>query len=386
MEEINSQYDFFKNIELTEGALRVDVEGVVITGDTIAHPTTVRRDMPSEIDANDLVNASLNGNSAQWVVANVQNTNSNRSDSTIVGIIEGLLDADGNEIPTTPIDGNTIRLRAGTQVRIFSPNDYRVISTPILENDLTNEDDIVDIIQSTLIGGENINLNIDETGNTITINSIGGSEGVSPNRFNRPIRSFTSTVDIDDVPTLEMYDNELALYSAIADNRLEFRLPTDSTVQDAIDNINVDINYPLSLLILHQGGTSRITTGPLFDGPDNTINIVAQGGERLRLADLSPTASDRTAVQVHQNDLATITKEDADSPWLVRVVTLSSGALLLPDGIFNLDPTNTVRFSDDLNNFIITPTSDINTSVGDAYRVAAGDDDFADLVLKKMMC
>ena len=33
MEEINSQYDFFKNIELTEGALRVDIEGLSgITG------------------------------------------------------------------------------------------------------------------------------------------------------------------------------------------------------------------------------------------------------------------------------------------------------------------------------------------------------------------
>ena len=196
----------------------------------------------------------------------------------------------------------------------------------------------------------------------------GTSPGTNPNQFNRPIRVFTETVDIDDAPTFSLYDDELALYANAADQRLEFRLPTDATVGS---------NFPVSMLILHQGGTQRITSGPIFDGPNNTIRIVAQGGEELRRG--SETGTLLTFSEVHQNDLATITKEDAASPWVVRTVTLSSGALLLPDGIFNLSPTDTIRFSQATGQtfFFVGSTPGQTISAGDAFRVSAGDDDFA---------
>ncbi|MFA8451756.1 MAG: hypothetical protein ACEPOW_13765 [Bacteroidales bacterium] len=196
--------------------------------------------------------------------------------------------------------------------------------------------------------------------------------GGNPNQFNRPIATFTETVDIDDVPTFEMFDDELALYAANANNRLEFRLPTDATIGS---------NFPVTLLILHQGGTERFTTGPIFappgepfGGPDNTIRLSAQGGEELRR-----NTEDGTLLsfsEIHQNDLATITKEDADSPWVVRTVTLSSGALLLPDGVFNLNPTVTISFFTTLT-FLSLSQSDISVSAGDAFRVIRGDENFA---------
>ena len=95
------------------------------------HPTTVRRDMPSSEDATNLVNASLNNNSAHWLVANNQLETSNRADATIRALVSGLLDLDGNEIPIVNTPANTIQLRAGTEVRIFGADEYRIISTPV---------------------------------------------------------------------------------------------------------------------------------------------------------------------------------------------------------------------------------------------------------------
>lgn len=104
----------------------------------IEHPVTLRRDMPSLEDSRALAAASLNGNSALWVIANEQLTTSNRADAMIFALTAGQLDADGNVIPTTPVAANTIRLRAGTEVRIFAENDFRVVLAPVLESDITN--------------------------------------------------------------------------------------------------------------------------------------------------------------------------------------------------------------------------------------------------------
>lgn len=100
------------------------------------HPVLLR-DMPSLEDSLALVNASIDNNSALWLVANNQLPTSNRSDATIYALQAGLLDLDGNEIPTSPVAANTIQLRVGTTVRIFGQNDFRVITTPLLGGDIT---------------------------------------------------------------------------------------------------------------------------------------------------------------------------------------------------------------------------------------------------------
>lgn len=115
---------------------KVHFSELVELADAIEHPVTLRRDMPTEEDAQAIVDALLNGNSALWIVANDQLTTSNRADATIVAQRAGFLDLDGNEIPTTPVAANTIKMRSGTTVRIFAANDYRVVDSPVFESDI----------------------------------------------------------------------------------------------------------------------------------------------------------------------------------------------------------------------------------------------------------
>lgn len=126
----------------------------LMTADDVDHPVTLRRDMPSAEDAAALAAASLNGNSALWSVANNQLGTSNRADATIQAQQPGQLDVDGNEIPTTPTAANTIQLRSGTTVRIFSANDYRVVTAPIMENDIREE--VVFVFDDLTINNANL--------------------------------------------------------------------------------------------------------------------------------------------------------------------------------------------------------------------------------------
>lgn len=126
-----------RNVALSVKRFLLDEE------DAVDHPVTLRRDMPTQADAQSLVEASLNDNSGLWTVANNQidtggpySGHSNRSDATIRAQIPGFLDVDGNEIPTTPVAANTIKLRAGTITRIFGANDYRVVNSPVFEGDI----------------------------------------------------------------------------------------------------------------------------------------------------------------------------------------------------------------------------------------------------------
>ena len=118
-------------LEDVAGTLKIPAEHL-----DVDHPITVRRDMPTEVDAQKLVDNSLNGNSAFWLIANEQLTESNRNDAVINALRAGMLDADGNEIPTTSVDASTIRLRGGTQVRIIEANNYRVVNSPVFEDDI----------------------------------------------------------------------------------------------------------------------------------------------------------------------------------------------------------------------------------------------------------
>lgn len=121
----------------------VDISTTVpITGDQLVwngtefvpqaevHPITTRQNMPTLVESQALAAASLGGNSAVWILSNTQLVTSNRADATFRALVSGLLDADGNEIPTTNTASNTIRLEIGTVVRIFSGTDFRIISTP----------------------------------------------------------------------------------------------------------------------------------------------------------------------------------------------------------------------------------------------------------------
>ena len=112
-----------------------DIKQLALEED-IEHPVTLRRDMPSLEDSLALANASLNGNSALWIAANDQLTNSNRAEAQIQALRAGFLDLDGNEIPTTPVAANTLQLRGGTTIRIFGQNDFRVVNSPVFEQDI----------------------------------------------------------------------------------------------------------------------------------------------------------------------------------------------------------------------------------------------------------
>ena len=108
--------------------------GVGGAGGTGDHPVTLTRDTPSLVALANLANASLDNNSALWVLANnqIQATEALVDDSIQIRALQsGLIDADGNDISTTGVNKNTVRLAAGTIVRVFSSTDLRVVFTPV---------------------------------------------------------------------------------------------------------------------------------------------------------------------------------------------------------------------------------------------------------------
>ncbi len=153
------------------------------------HPVTLRRDMPSLGDSLALANSSLNDNSALWAVANDQNSNSNRADATIVALRAGMFDLNGVAIPTTPVAANTIQLRGGTTVRIFGQNEFRVVNSPVLESDIS--DNVVDNVDLSLSGND-LTVTLTRSGgqadltDTVTLpNTDGGSTPDPQPRFTR---------------------------------------------------------------------------------------------------------------------------------------------------------------------------------------------------------
>lgn len=97
------------------------------------HPVIVARDTPPLATLASIANASINDNSGFWLVAadQIQTTEDTVDTSIQIRALRGdLLDANGVGISTTAVQKRTVRLAAGTQVRVFSSTDLRVISTP----------------------------------------------------------------------------------------------------------------------------------------------------------------------------------------------------------------------------------------------------------------
>ncbi len=90
------------------------------------HPFIVSRDMPSYENAKKIADSSTNGNTGLWIVANDQTTR-NRRDAEIRALVSGILDVNDEEIPTSTELAYRFKLKAGTIVRIFSANDFRVV-------------------------------------------------------------------------------------------------------------------------------------------------------------------------------------------------------------------------------------------------------------------
>ena len=151
-----------------------DVRSWITPATDTEHPVTLRRDMPSSSDAADLISESKDGNSAIWVVSANQLLGDNRTGATIRAISSGALDVNGSEIPTTATAANSIQLRAGTHVRIFAANDYRVISSPVLEGDITAEADLPIQDDGVQIVADPALLNFTGSGVTVT-----GSRGAA---------------------------------------------------------------------------------------------------------------------------------------------------------------------------------------------------------------
>ena len=103
-----------------------------------SHPVVLTRDTPSLTELNSIAQESVDDNSGLWVLASDQVlATENAVDSSIMirALRSGLLDADGDAIPTTATQknggaGDAIRLSGGTIVRVFSSTDLRVVTAP----------------------------------------------------------------------------------------------------------------------------------------------------------------------------------------------------------------------------------------------------------------
>lgn len=102
-------------------------------GSTGDHPIIVTRDTPSLSELDAIANASIDDNSGFWLVANDQiQATEDLVDTSIMirALRDGLLDANGDAISTTAVQKRGLVLGAGSQVRIFSSTDLRVVATP----------------------------------------------------------------------------------------------------------------------------------------------------------------------------------------------------------------------------------------------------------------
>lgn len=282
------------------------------------HPTTVRRDMPSEEDALKLVNVSLNGNSAHWLVANNQLTSSNRADATIRALISGQLDLDGNEIPLTPVAANTIQLRAGTEVRVFGANDYRVITSPIVNSELQTIRDDIATLQNTAF-----------------------NSGRSFVRFND---GFTI-----DRTNLAVYEDKNIIYTAKNDKpitnplRPDVILPNDTEIQASGES------YPIVFEFTHLGGTQRFS--------DNSANVV-----RFFLDGVMFTRI------LQRDEVAIVIKPSAGQDYEFQIGGFNPSDTVLPTGVFNLKTDTPIN---DIST-ISTELSGVTIVAGDAYLVETG--------------
>lgn len=187
----------------------------------------------------------------------------------------------------------------------------------------------------------------------------GLADGGGSSRLSGAIAPFTGSVTVS-AGNYDTYADAIALYVRQDNARVNFIMPTEAVINN---------RYPVTFTVLNQGGTGRFTTG--FT-PTNTVVIDVQGSDTLRRN--TSTGTLLNFVEAHQFDLVTVTKTAAGQPWVARVNTLTQGALLLPDGVFDLKSA-TIRFTPALSTFIISDT--ITQPVrGDAYRVTNGDDDF----------
>lgn len=190
------------------------------------------------------------------------------------------------------------------------------------------------------------------------VDNLSVSGGANPNRFGGPIVPFTGSVTIN-AGNYNTYVDSIALYVRSDNALVNFNLPSDAVIAG---------RYPVAISILHQGGTAR-DAGTTFN-PLNRVRVPEPAGEELQ----QPLGRDVQFVDVRQNDFVTFTKQSDDAPWIGTVATLTTGALLLPDGVFNLKP-ETVRFNPTLQGILGIPVGFV-PQAGDAYRVGNDSDTF----------
>lgn len=186
--------------------------------------------------------------------------------------------------------------------------------------------------------------------------------GANPNRFGGPIVPFTSPVTVD-ASNYDTYVDAIALYVNSADALVAFNLPSTSVING---------RYPVSISILHQGGTSRDAGTTL--NPLNRVRVPDPAGGSGDLLRRAPGNVRLQFQDVRQNDFVTFTRQTEADPWVAHISTLTTGSLLLPDGLFNLKP-ETVRFPPSLTFITGIPTG-FTPQAGDAYRVGQDDATF----------
>ena len=212
------------NLPFTNSHLRRYEDEVVLTQSSAAsaHPVTLRQDMPSEEDAQALADASLDDNSALWIVSADQAAAANRAGATIQAERSGMLDLNGDEIPTTATAANTLQLRVGTVLKIMAANEYRVLSSPLYNTDVT-DNSAVEIQQNgvQVVAAAAV---INFVGNGVTVTEVGGVATVT----------ITGTVN----PPQASHSNFIAL---TADN---LAATVDTAAAIVSDDLNPTVTLP----------------------------------------------------------------------------------------------------------------------------------------------
>lgn len=154
----------------------------------------------------------------------------------------------------------------------------------------------------------------------------------------RPLNTFENSVTITST-NLGDFINRNSLYVRSTNARVDFVLPAETTIVG---------QYPAIFELSHFGGTQRFDSG---FSPTNTVVIrrpvdYNSNDPSTFLRRTSETGANLQFAELHRGDTAIITKEDADSPWVVIESSTDPRTSILPNGVFQLNsrgvtfPTN----------------------------------------------
>ena len=145
----------------------------------------------------------------------------------------------------------------------------------------------------------------------------------------RPLNTFDSSLILTSA-NLGEHINRNNIYVASNDQRVDVTPPPEADLAG---------QYPAIFEFSHFGGTQRFDSG---SDPNNTIRIVrppdySADDPSTFIRRGSETGANLVFAELHRGDTAVLSKQDADSPWVVIESSADPRTSILPNGVFKFN-------------------------------------------------